>query len=245
MNIKTLCAVGFTAAAFAAMAKTSTPEGWTDDYDAALKQAAEENKYVIADFSGSDWCGWCKKLDKEVFAKKEFLDGAKEKYVLLMIDTPNNSALLSEKAKTQNPELVKKYDIQGFPSVLILDAKGEVVARTGYKKGGPAKYLEMLETTIKIETDPAFAAVIKPIKTAVKDAQKDFESRVTAALQEATRKALSENLPALKGLLSELSAQEVPEELKSAKEDALAPLAGMVDDIANTIKEMEKESKGE
>ena len=58
--------------ALAVYAKTSTPEGWLDDYDAALKKAADENKHIVVDFSGSDWCGWCKRLDKEVFATDEF-----------------------------------------------------------------------------------------------------------------------------------------------------------------------------
>ena len=68
--------------ALASFAKTSTPEGWLDDYDAALKKAAAENKHVVVDFSGSDWCGWCKRLDKEVFATDEFKKAASEKYVL-------------------------------------------------------------------------------------------------------------------------------------------------------------------
>lgn len=245
MNMKTALAAGMIAASFAAMAKTSTPEGWTDDYEAALKEAEAGKKYVIADFSGSDWCGWCKKLDKEVFAKSEFLEGAKDKYVLLMIDTPNNPALLSEKAKTQNPELVKKYDIHGFPSVLILDAKGEVVARTGYKQGGPVKYLEMLDSLIKAETDPVFASTIKPLRAAVKTAQKDFEKEVTAMLQAATLEALKKNLPALKAKLAEIEAKEVPPAYESAKDEIVEPLAGMVSDIENSITEMEKEAKAE
>ena len=73
IQIAMLCAALFALAAFA---KTSTPEGWLDDYDAALKKAAAENKHVVIDFSGSDWCGWCKRLDKEVFATEEFRKGA-------------------------------------------------------------------------------------------------------------------------------------------------------------------------
>ncbi|MBR3957884.1 MAG: thioredoxin family protein, partial [Kiritimatiellae bacterium] len=77
-TIPMLCAALFALAAFA---KTSTPEGWLDDYDAALKKAAVENKYVVVDFSGSDWCGWCKRLDKEVFSQKDFVSEAKKNYV--------------------------------------------------------------------------------------------------------------------------------------------------------------------
>ena len=94
-------------AAGVTLAKTSTPAGWTDDYDAALRWATAQNKLVLADFSGSDWCGWCKKLDKEVFDTDEFRTGAKDKYILLMIDTPRDQSLLSETAKKQNPKLVE------------------------------------------------------------------------------------------------------------------------------------------
>ena len=116
------------AAALAAtmmFAATSTPKGWTDDYDAALSRASAEGKLILVDFSGSDWCGWCKKLDKEVFSKEEFLGAAAAKYVLLMVDSPRDNSLLSDKAKEQNPKLVEKFGIKGFPTVLVLDAQGE------------------------------------------------------------------------------------------------------------------------
>ena len=165
-------------AACAALAKTSTPEGWTDDYDAALKRAAAENKLVLADFSGSDWCGWCKKLDKEVFDTEEFRKGATNEYVLLMVDTPQDQELLSEKAKKQNPKLVEKYKVRGFPTVLVLDAKGGVVFQGGYEQGGPKKYLKMLRRGAK--EAPDIAMYIKPIEDVLNkydaDMQKDSEA---------------------------------------------------------------------
>lgn len=165
-------------AAGAALAKTSTPEGWTDDYDAALRWATAQNKLVLADFSGSDWCGWCKRLDKEVFDTDEFRAGAKDKYILLMIDTPRDQSLLSETAKKQNPELVEKYRVEGFPTVLLLDAKGEVIFRTGYEKGGPVKYLKMLEEEVKF--GPDIKRYIKPIEDVLNrhddEMQKEMEA---------------------------------------------------------------------
>jgi protein disulfide-isomerase len=165
-------------AACAVLAKTSTPEGWTDDYDAALKRAAAENKLVLADFSGSDWCGCCKKLDKEVFDTEEFRKGATNEYVLLMVDTPQDQELLSEKAKKQNPKLVEKYRVEGFPTVLVLDAKGGVVFQGGYEQGGPKKYLKMLRRGAK--KAPDIAKYIKPIEDVLNkydaDMQKDSEA---------------------------------------------------------------------
>ena len=165
-------------AACGALAKTSTPVGWTDDYDAALKRAAAENKLVLADFSGSDWCGWCKKLDKEVFDTEEFRKGATNEYVLLMVDTPQDQELLSAKAKKQNPKLVEKYKVRGFPTVLVLDAKGGVVFQGGYEQGGPKKYLKMLRRGAK--EAPDIAMYIKPIEDVLNkydaDMQKDSEA---------------------------------------------------------------------
>lgn len=156
-----------------ASAKTSTPAGWTDDYEAALKQAAAEKKAVLVDFSGSDWCGWCKRLDKEVFDTEAFRKGATKNFVLLMVDSPRDKELLSEKAKKQNPDLVKKYDIHGFPTVLALDAKGEVLFQTGYKSGGPEKYLKMLEEELKF--GPDIQKYIKPIEKVLDEHDDAFQ----------------------------------------------------------------------
>lgn len=136
-----------------ALELTSTPEGWTDDLEAAIQQARTERKLVLVDFSGSDWCGWCKRLDREVFNTKEFLSGAKDKYVLVMIDSPRNKTLLSNKAKKRNPALIRKFGISGFPTVLILDGEGKTLFRTGYQRGGPREYLKMLDREVGVEPD--------------------------------------------------------------------------------------------
>ena len=143
--------------AFAASAVFATPEGWTDDFDAAKAQAAKEKKLMLVDFSGSDWCGWCMRLDEEVFSKKAFIDEAAKDFVLVLIDSPRDKSKLSEKAKEQNPKLVKEYGIRGYPTVLILDAGGKRLRKTGYRKGGPKAYLEelaKLKKSIEAGEDP-------------------------------------------------------------------------------------------
>ena len=117
---------------------------WQTDYDAALKQAATENKYVLVDFSGSDWCGWCMKLDKEVFSQKEFIDYAKENLICVLLDFPRAKEQ-SDAVKKQNQTLLQKYGVQGFPTVLILNPKGKVVERTGYQPGGAQAYVDMIK----------------------------------------------------------------------------------------------------
>lgn len=138
-------ALAVAAALSAAAASAALPDGWTDDFDAAKKQAAKEGKRLLVDFSGSDWCGWCMRLDKEVFSQKDFVSEAKKDFVLVLVDSPRDKSKLSEKAAKQNPELVKKYGISGYPSVLIMDAEGNTLYRTGYREGGAKAYLKHLD----------------------------------------------------------------------------------------------------
>ena len=119
-------------------------KGWLTDFEVAKKEAAKKNVPILVDFSGSDWCGWCIKLDKEVFSKKVFKDYAKDNYVLLMLDFPRRTKI-SAKLKKQNSELAKKYQVRGFPTVLILDKDGKVLKRGGYMPGGPEAYIKYLK----------------------------------------------------------------------------------------------------
>ena len=133
-------------AAKAETPKSSTPPGFTDDLDAALAKAKAEGKLVYACFSGSDWCGWCMKLEREVLSRPEFLDGVKDDFVLVFIDSPRNKDVLSAHAKAANPKLVEKYGIECFPTAFILDGDGKKTSETGYRKGGPAEYAKHLKS---------------------------------------------------------------------------------------------------
>jgi thioredoxin-related protein len=136
----------------AAVLLTSTlalaSEGWLTDFEAAKKEAKERNVPILADFSGSDWCGWCIKLDSEVFSTKEFKKYAKDNVVLLLVDFPSKKKQ-AEEVKKQNKDLSTTYGVRGFPTVLLLDATGKEVARTGYQCGGPAKYVAHLKKLLK------------------------------------------------------------------------------------------------
>ncbi len=145
---------------------TSTPAGFTDNLDEALVKAKAENKLVYACFSGSDWCIWCKRLEGEVLSKPEFVSAVTNDYVLVYIDTPQNIYVLSDRAKIENPKLVAKYGIQGFPTALILTGDGEKVGRTGYRRGGPVAYAEHLAQLRKQISAPKEAAPQEPPKPA-------------------------------------------------------------------------------
>ncbi len=122
-------------------------EGWMTDMDKAMKLSAKTGKPILADFSGSDWCGWCVKLDKEVFSQKIFKDFAKENLILVLIDFPRAKPM-SKELKKQNSALAKKYEIRGYPTVLLLDSKGKIIVRTGYRRGGAQGYVNFLKSKI-------------------------------------------------------------------------------------------------
>ena len=120
-------------------------EQWETNYNAALEQAAKENKMVLLDFTGSDWCGWCIKLKKDTFSKPEFQKFAQESLVLVELDFPRNKAQSAE-LKKQNQELAEKFGIEGFPTLVLLDPQGKEAARNvGYLQGGPEVFVKWVE----------------------------------------------------------------------------------------------------
>jgi protein disulfide-isomerase len=119
-------------------------DGWLTDHAKALEQAKAEKKLVLMDFTGSDWCGWCIKLDKEIFSKSQFKEYADKNLVLLKLDFPK-SKTLPESEKKQNAALKSQYGIKGYPTVIVLNAEGKQVGKLGYMDGGPTAFLAELK----------------------------------------------------------------------------------------------------
>jgi len=117
--------------------------GWQTDFEAAKGKAKSEKKLLLVNFTGSDWCGWCIRLKKEVFDEEAFQKDAPKQFVLVELDYPRSKKLPDE-LKTQNEKLSEQYEIRGFPTVLVLDADGQPIARTGYRDGGAEAYVEHL-----------------------------------------------------------------------------------------------------
>jgi protein disulfide-isomerase len=131
-------------AALIASSCAAEDSAWLRDFEAAKKAAAEKNVPILANFSGSDWCIWCKRLDKEVFSTPEFKEYASTNLVLFIADFPRKDTQPAE-IRDQNSKLAEQNKVNGFPTVLLFDAKGTVLGRTGYKQGGPKKYIENLK----------------------------------------------------------------------------------------------------
>lgn len=128
--------------------ETYEPGEWTESWELAMQTARESGKTVLVNFTGSDWCGWCIRLKSEVFDHKEFKDYAKENLVLLKLDFPR-SIYQTPELKRQNGQLQQAFGIRGYPTILLLNAEGKEIGRTGYQPGGPDKYVEHLQGFIK------------------------------------------------------------------------------------------------
>lgn len=125
-------------------------EGWLTSLEEAQKEAMKTGKDIFIDFTGSDWCGWCIKLKQEVFDQEVWKKEAPQKYVLVEIDAPRKKVLPKEIA-AYNRSLGEKFDVQGYPTICLLDKEGKIYAKTGYQKGGPEKYLEHLAELAKVK----------------------------------------------------------------------------------------------
>ncbi len=117
---------------------------WNTDLSQALAIAKKENKVVLINFTGSDWCQWCKRLSEEVFSKSEFGDFARKKLVLVKIDFPRTIEQ-SNATKFYNQKLANMYGVEGFPTIILLDKNGRGILKTGYIQGGAENYIHQLE----------------------------------------------------------------------------------------------------
>ncbi|HUT32618.1 MAG TPA: thioredoxin family protein [Planctomycetota bacterium] len=145
-------------AALVAMSASAGEAAWTENAAEAMATAAKDGKDLLIDFTGSDWCGWCVKLDKEVFSQEPFVTEAPKSFVLLKLDFPRQRQLSAE-VKKQNAEWQAKLRVTGYPTIILADATGKPYAKTGYKAGGPEKYLENLAELrkVRVARDEALA----------------------------------------------------------------------------------------
>ena len=119
--------------------------GWLDDYKKAQQEAKASNKFLLLDFTGSDWCGWCKKFDKEILSQSQFQDYARENLVLVELDFPQAKPQ-SPELRRQNQELANQYQVQGFPTIVVLNGDGQKLWQyDGYFSDGPAAFIAQLE----------------------------------------------------------------------------------------------------
>ena len=119
--------------------------GWVNDYKKARQDATANHKFLLLDFTGSDWCGWCIKFDKDVLSQPQFKNYAHDNLVLVELDFPRRKSLPVEETK-QNRQLAQQYEVLGFPTIVVLNSSGQKVWQfDGYFPGGPDAFIEQLQ----------------------------------------------------------------------------------------------------
>jgi protein disulfide-isomerase len=128
-----------------AAAAQASGSSWGTDLPGALNQARTDNKMVLLDFTGSDWCPWCIKFDQEVLSTGEFANYAGSKLVLVQLDFPRTKPQ-SDALKQANQELYQRFNVNGYPTYILLNSSGRELGRqVGYAPGGPSAFIAKLD----------------------------------------------------------------------------------------------------
>lgn len=128
---------------------------WHIDFQKAAQLSLQTGKPIVANFTGSDWCGWCKKLKREVFDLPEFKNWADKNVILLELDYPRRVPQ-SEEIRKQNRELQQIFQVRGYPTIHVFNVKvvGEKLefvklGQTGYVAGGPGPWIGKVNAILK------------------------------------------------------------------------------------------------
>lgn len=123
-------------------------QDWLTDFDTAKQKAADMDNKIVLVFAGSDWCAPCIKLEKNIWESDSFKNYSKDNFVLLKADFPRQKKnKLTKELQKHNDALAEQYNMQGyFPLVLVLNANGKVLGKTGYKKISPDEYIKLLNS---------------------------------------------------------------------------------------------------
>jgi protein disulfide-isomerase len=132
---------------------------WFDSLPDAMDKASREDKIILMDFTGSDWCPWCQQLVADTFSKREFMDYARRNLVLVEVDFPQMKPQSSEQ-KDANKALARKYGVKGYPTVVVTKADGSVLwKQRGYLPGGANA---MIAAVNKVNPNPRPATPPSP-----------------------------------------------------------------------------------
>ena len=118
---------------------------WLHDYSKAQEEAKANHKLLFLNFTGSDWCGWCIKFDKEILSQPQFKNYAHDNLVLVELDFPRKKSQPTEERK-QNTQLAQQYEVLGFPTIVVLNSNGQKVWQfDGYFPDGPEAFIAQLQ----------------------------------------------------------------------------------------------------
>lgn len=187
----------FSLTAEEAMINGHTPGKFTMDMDAALRDAKRTGKQVFLDFTGSDWCGWCQLMQRQVFSKPEWKNWAKDNLVLVTLDFPQDQSIVPDKYKSRNQDLQMQYGVRGYPTYIVLDSDGKTeLGRLGAGRD---------------KTAASFIQEVKNVLKFSKQSLEAFTSRLNGQLLREYKNGLQE----LSRLRSRVSQRGVQEEINN------------------------------
>lgn len=181
------------AVALLAGTASATPEGWTNSLQKARETAKKHDRAILVNFTGSNWCGWCMKLKEEVFSTSEFKKWAGKNVVLLELDFPRPDNQPGSIQK-QNAAMMEKYGVQGFPTILFIEADGTLIGQSGYMAGGAAKWIANAEAILKDRPRPAELELAASLQAGLEKAEKSGRPLLLIA---STKAAESQLKPAV------------------------------------------------
>ena len=251
MNGKlTALIAGLSLATFCRAASTNgvAPGMWTMDIDAAKAYAAEHHQPILLDFSGSDWCGWCKLMEEQVFTKDAWKAYSASNIVMVLIDFPQDQSLVPEAYAPRNQALADQYGIEGFPTFVVLDEDGET--ELGRLQAGsdktPESFIEELKMVLRnskkaistyadslpAEQKARFLDLRKRIdqkKAEMQEAEKAFHEAMEAA------ELLGQEMGALNAEMKEFRIEQMGEEKVAEYKAILAEHAAKVQELSDWL----------
>lgn len=175
-----------TCAAFCLITSTHATE-WLDDLDIAKETAQKENKDILINFSGSDWCGYCIKLDKNVFTKPGIMEKISETFIPVIIDAPQDRSKLSAKARMVNEKLAQNYQVDGFPTLLLCKSDGTEYVRTSFREMNAEEYVSHL-----LELRQKFHKLDEKLQSAMQETEENRLKALDSILKELKITTLTE-----------------------------------------------------
>ena len=187
---------------------------WTMDFDAAVKLAGEKKLPLILNFTGSDWCGWCKLMDKNVFAEEAWKTYAKEHVLLVTLDFPQDKSVVPEKYVARNKALQEKFGVSGYPTYVVLDNDGDT--KLGQLGAGrdktPSSFIEEFKGVVRMSAGAieAYAKANPDKADAYKAAIADFQNAKKELMDwiETKPKRTEENTKLFEGFNKRISEAE-------------------------------------
>lgn len=149
------------------------PEGWVTNIFQAVSQAEKENKRILINFTGSDWCIYCVRLEENIFSKKEFKEYAEKELVRVFIDFPRRKQL-DEYQLNHNEALKMGFGVDGYPRIVVLEPDLQLGLITGYRDISPKEYVEHLKNDnvsdgLSAEDNQQFAEEMKSFLSQVEE----------------------------------------------------------------------------